>query len=57
MQVVRCLVVLIFALYCILMLDRDILFITLFVSGGADLVFPHHQNEILQSEAYSGSTK
>ncbi len=25
-------------------------------SGGEDLVFPHHENEIAQSEAYSGKT-
>lgn len=24
--------------------------------GGIDLVFPHHENEIAQSEAYSGKT-
>ena len=24
--------------------------------GGTDLVFPHHENEILQSEAYNGTT-
>ncbi len=24
--------------------------------GGADLIFPHHENEIAQSEAYSGKT-
>ncbi len=24
--------------------------------GGADLIFPHHENEIAQSEAYSGET-
>lgn len=24
-------------------------------AGGVDLVFPHHQNEIAQSEAYSGT--
>ena len=23
-------------------------------AGGVDLVFPHHENEIAQSEAYSG---
>ena len=25
-------------------------------AGGIDLVFPHHENEIAQSEAYSGQT-
>ena len=25
-------------------------------AGGVDLIFPHHQNEIAQSEAYSGKT-
>ena len=25
-------------------------------AGGVDLVFPHHENEIAQSEAYSGQT-
>ena len=24
-------------------------------AGGVDLVFPHHQNEIAQSEAFSGN--
>ena len=23
-------------------------------AGGVDLVFPHHQNEVAQSEAFSG---
>jgi cysteinyl-tRNA synthetase len=27
-----------------------------FHGGGSDLVFPHHENEIAQSEAYSGSS-
>jgi cysteinyl-tRNA synthetase len=25
-------------------------------AGGVDLVFPHHQNEVAQSEAFSGQT-
>ena len=25
-------------------------------AGGVDLVFPHHQNEVAQSEAFSGET-
>lgn len=24
-------------------------------AGGVDLVFPHHQNEVAQSEAFSGT--
>ncbi|BCV23343.1 cysteine--tRNA ligase [Gelria sp. Kuro-4] len=27
-----------------------------FHGGGSDLIFPHHENEIAQSEAYTGST-